>query len=49
MDKDKLTTTPPTFGKHVEPAAARGAHEEVNPGKCRLYRYVSGAVWNRYT
>ena len=24
-------------------------YEEVTPGKCRLYRYVSGAVWNRYT
>lgn len=26
-----------------------GHYEQVDPGKCRLYRYVSGAVWNRYT
>jgi hypothetical protein len=29
--------------------SALGHYEEVNPGKCRVYRYVSGAVWNRYT
>jgi hypothetical protein len=30
--------------------SARGSHyEQVDPGKCRMYRYVSGAIWNRYT
>jgi len=26
-----------------------GNYDEVSPGKCRVYRYVSGAVWNRYS
>lgn len=30
-------------------SASAQNYEDVAPGKCRLYRYVSGAVWNRYT
>lgn len=29
--------------------APSGSYEEVAPGRCRLYRYVSGSMWNRYT
>ena len=47
VEPDSLASAYVWYG--VTADSAGGHYEQVEPGKCRVYRYVSGAVWNRYS